>query len=173
MTSSLISQLGNLSKENLNFILDITDEKILSDISISILSRKNKEAVLFLIQNDKIPKSLSFFLFKFIVRNKYWNMFLDLDYNKFDIHAENEYAIKWSCGYGQIDVVKHLVKKGANIHVLDDHPLMWSYIEGHVEIVKFLINSDLEYFSKNVKAINIVKYDKLTEYYEKFGITAT
>jgi hypothetical protein len=72
MSSFLISQLENLSKENLNFLLDITNGKTLDDISKFVLSENNKEAVLFLIENNKISKSLSFDLFKFIVHNKYF-----------------------------------------------------------------------------------------------------
>jgi hypothetical protein len=40
----------------------------------------------------------------------------------------------------------------------------------HNEVIKFLINSDLEYFSKNIIAKNIVMKHKLIEFYEKFNI---
>ena len=260
MSSFLISELENLSKENLKIILDITDEKLLNDVSNFILSKKDKDAVKFLIENDKISKSLSFNLFQFIVHNVFWDMFLNLDYNKFDVHASNDYALRHSSQYGQIEVVKFLIEKGANIHAIDDHALIWSSQYGHIEVVKFLVekganihaddecalressrnghidvvkflvenganihannnhalrtscinghnevvkflvekganihidndypliwsniynrievvkillNSDLEYFSKNQKAIEIVKSRKLVEFYEKFGI---
>jgi hypothetical protein len=140
MSSFLISQLENLSKENLNFVLDITNEKILDNITKFILSKKDKDDVLFFIGNNKISKSLSFDLFKFIVDNKYWDMFLNLDCTKFDIHAEDDYVLRSS-----------------------------SY-HGNIEVVKFLLNYDLEYFFKNKIAIDIVKKHKLIEFYKKFGI---
>ena len=67
MSSFLISQLKNLSKENLNFILDIKNEKMLNDISKFIFSQNNKEVVLFLIENNKISRSLSLDLFLNII----------------------------------------------------------------------------------------------------------
>ena len=139
MSSFLISQLKNLSKEKLNFILDIKNEKMLNDISKFILSQNNKEAVLFLIENNKIPKSLSLDLFKFIVNNKYWDMFLNLDYTKFDIHVENDYALKRSSGRGHLEVVKFLIENGANIHAEDDYALRMSSSNGFTDIVKFLV----------------------------------
>jgi ankyrin repeat protein len=202
MSSFLISQLKkNLSKENLNFILSITDEKILNDVSKFILSKNNKDAVLFLIENDKITKDKSLELFAFIRINNYWDMFLNLDFTKFDIHADNDYALRWSSQNGHVEVVKFLIEKGANIHVdsdqilrlssqygrielikfliengadihaKNDYALKWSSRNGHIEVVKILLNSDLEYFSKNLKAIEIVKKHKLEEFYKKFGIT--
>ena len=32
-----------------------------------------------------------------------------------DIHAVNEYALRWSAGNGYLDVVKYLVSKGASV----------------------------------------------------------
>ena len=140
MSSFLISKLEkNFTKENLNFVLNITNEKILNDISALIFSKKDKDAVLFLIQNDVILKSMSLNLFKFIVDNNYWDMFLNLDYNKFDLHVEDDYALRWSSSNGHIEIVKFLVEKGANIHADDDYALRWSSFCGHNDVVKFLI----------------------------------
>ena len=139
MSSFLISRLKNLSKENLNFILDIKNEKTLDDISKFVLSKNNKEAVLFLIENNKISKSLSLDLFKFIVVKEYWDMFLKLDYTKFDIHTDDDYALRLSSKNGSIEVVKFLVEKGANIHAKDDYALSLSSLYGHIEVVQFLI----------------------------------
>jgi ankyrin repeat protein len=87
-----------------------------------------------------------------------------------NIHAEDDCALRFSSENGHIEVVKFLVEKGADIHAEDDHALTWSSVNGHIEIVKILLNSDLEYFSKNQTALNIVKEHKLIEFYEKFGI---
>jgi hypothetical protein len=49
-------------------------------------------------------------------------------------------------------------------------PLIEAYINKYIVIVKFLINSDLDYYAKNMNAIKIVKTNKLLEFYEKFKI---
>jgi hypothetical protein len=173
MSSFLISELKDLSKKKLNFILDITNEEILNDVVKFILSKKDQSAVLFLIENNKISKALSLDLFDFIMNNKYWDMFLNLDYDKFDIHVNEDYALRLSSFDGHIEVVKFLIEKGANIHARDDYALRYSSLENYTKIVKFLLNSDLEYFSKDQRAIDIVKKHKLIEFYEKFEIQRT
>ena len=34
-----------------------------------------------------------------------------------NIHADNDYALRWACERGHSKVAKFLVEKGANIHV--------------------------------------------------------
>jgi ankyrin repeat protein len=153
MSSFLISQLENLSKENLNIILDITNEKTLNDFSKFVLSQNNKDAVLFLIENNKISKSLSLDLFKFIVNNKYWDMFLNLDYIKFDIHADDDYALRRSSDNGHIIIVKFLVENGANIHADNDYALRRSSENGHIIIVKFLVENGTNIHADNDYAL--------------------
>jgi ankyrin repeat protein len=139
MSSFLISQFENLTKENLDIIANITDGKILNDLIKYVLSKENKEAILFLIENDKIPKSLSLNLFQFIAEKKYWDMFLILDYTKFDIHAGYDYAFRSCCSYGNMDIIKHLIQMGANIHADDDGALRSSSYSGKIEVIKFLV----------------------------------
>ena len=203
MSSFLISKLKNNSpKENLNFILNIKNEEVLNDICCTILSKDDKNVVLFLLQNDKIPKSMGLYLYGFIIKNKYFDMFLELDFTKFDIHVDDDIALTMTSRYGHIDAVKHLVKNGANIHSCDNRALRESSYYGHIEVVKFLVENganihsnnesilkysseegrigmikmilktDLEYYSKNKIAIDIVKKNRLFEFYEKFGINS-
>ena len=63
-----------------------------------------------------------------------------------------------------------MVEKGSDIHLDHDYVFRWSNENGHIEIVKFLLNFDLEYFSNNELARNIVIKHKLIEFYEKFNI---
>jgi hypothetical protein len=141
MSTFLISQLKNeqLTKNNLVFLMNIADENLFNDVVKHILYQKNKDIVLFLIENDKITKSLSLHLFQFIVNNNFLDMFLELDYNKFDIHVDEEYALRWSSHKGRIDIVKFLVENGADIHAKDDFALQWASNNGHIEVVKFLV----------------------------------
>ena len=164
MSSFLISKIEkDISKENLNIILDITNEEIVNDISKVILSKKNKEAVLFLIENNKISKSMSLNLFQFIINNNYYNMFLDLDYTKFNIHAGNDLALRKSSEEGYFEVVKFLVENGANIHADNNHALRYSSVHGHIEIVKFLVENGANIHADNNYAL---KYSSPSGYIE-------
>jgi len=57
-----------------------------------------------------------------------------------DIHADNDYSLKWASGNGHLEVVKLLVEKGANIHANNDCAFQLASIYGHLEVVKFLNN---------------------------------
>ena len=57
-----------------------------------------------------------------------------------DIHAINEYALRWSAHNGHLDVVKYLVEENnANIHAQNEGGLRYSAENGHLEIVKYLV----------------------------------
>ncbi len=56
-----------------------------------------------------------------------------------NIHVYNDDALRFSAHFGHIEVVKYLVEKGANIHAEEDYALRWSAFRGHIEIVKYLV----------------------------------
>jgi ankyrin repeat protein len=84
---------------------------------------------------------------------------------------DNDFTIVIYSSMGHIEVVKFLIEKGANIHSYIDSAIVLSSNNVHIEVVKFLFNVDLEYFSKNEIARNIVIEHKLVEFYEKFEIS--
>ena len=54
--------------------------------------------------------------------------------------------------YGNLEIVKNLIKQGADINAKDDDGntvLMWSSREGHLDIVKFLIDKGADIEIKN------------------------
>ena len=143
MSSFLISKLSeNLSKENLDTILEINDDEILEDISKFIFLKNDKDSFLFLIQHDKIPKNASYELFRFIVEKKYWDVLYKLDYNKYDIHTCSDYLLVFSSENGQYDIVKYLIENGADIYALDCLAIRMASIMGYIDIVKLLIEKD-------------------------------
>lgn len=167
MSSFLISELKNLSKDNLNFILDVTDEKLLNDLIMYIFSRGNKESVLFLIKNDKIPESLSVNLFKYITNNGFYEMFYDLDYTKFNIHVDTEYILRWASSVGKVNLVKFLIEKGVDIHACNDYALRFAARNNNLEVVKLLIEKGANIHADNDfafkwacenKNIEVIKY---------------
>ena len=56
-----------------------------------------------------------------------------------DIHANDDEALKLSAEHGHLEVVKFLVAQMANIYA-DDDALGWAAGNGHLEIVKFLLS---------------------------------
>jgi ankyrin repeat protein len=56
-----------------------------------------------------------------------------------NIHANNDFALRWSAANGKLSVVTHLLDHGANIHANDDEALRRSANNGHLEVVQYLI----------------------------------
>ena len=56
-----------------------------------------------------------------------------------DITAENNYALNWASENGHLEVVKYLVKKGANVTAANNYPLKWASEKGHLKVVKYLV----------------------------------
>ena len=52
--------------------------------------------------------------------------------NNANIHAENEFALRWSAQNGHLEVVKYLAEKGADIHAYNEFALRRSAENGHL-----------------------------------------
>jgi len=61
--------------------------------------------------------------------------------NGADIHADEDYALRWSALNGHLEVVKYLVEIGADIYARDNYALKYSAINGHLDIVKYLVEN--------------------------------
>ena len=59
--------------------------------------------------------------------------------NGADIHAQNDYALSTAIYHGYLEIVKFLVKNGANIHVNSDDGLRLASQIDNVELTKFLV----------------------------------
>ena len=70
-----------------------------------------------------------------------------------DIHAESEYALRMSARYGRLNVVKYLVEKGADINANSDNALEESALSGHLSIVKFLVEKGADIHAHNENAL--------------------
>ena len=73
--------------------------------------------------------------------------------NGVNIHACDEYALRWYAKNGNLEIVKYLVENGADVHVLDDIALCWSANKGHLEVVKYLIEQGANIHAKEDKAL--------------------
>jgi len=55
-----------------------------------------------------------------------------------DVHADNDYALRWASNNGHLDVVKFLIEHGADIHADNDCALRWASSRVHLPVVQFL-----------------------------------
>lgn len=76
-----------------------------------------------------------------------------------DIHTTSEYPLRWASNKGYLDVVKYLVDNGADIHINNDSILESATTYGMMKVVKYLIDRDY------------VKNDSLMEWAIKEGHT--
>ena len=56
-----------------------------------------------------------------------------------DIHTQNDYALRYATEKGYLDIVKYLVENGADIHANNDFSLRSAADNGHLEIAKYLV----------------------------------
>ena len=58
--------------------------------------------------------------------------------NGANIHASNDYVLRWASENGHLEVVKLLLANDADVHANDDYALRWASENGHLEVVKYL-----------------------------------
>jgi hypothetical protein len=66
-----------------------------------------------------------------------------------DIHACDDSALRWSAQYGHLEVVRLLLERGADIHADDDLALRWSAHNGHLEVVRLLLECGADVHADN------------------------
>jgi len=55
------------------------------------------------------------------------------------IQPEKNIKVSYMCQREDIEIVKYLVEKGANIHAYNEDAIIWAARNGHLEIVKYLV----------------------------------
>jgi len=79
-----------------------------------------------------------------------------------DIHAWDDYALRWASEFGHFEIVKFLVEKDADIHSRGDYALRWASRNGHFEVVKFLVEKGADiHFLDNYALRCASEYDQL------------
>ena len=63
-----------------------------------------------------------------------------LNENGFDIHCDNEEALRNACHWGHLIIVKYLIENGANIHAMNDEAFCGA-CEGHLDIAMYLVKN--------------------------------
>ena len=57
-----------------------------------------------------------------------------------NLHAKNDYALRWAAENGHLEVVKCLVEHGADIHAYNEEALRFAASQGFLEVVEYLID---------------------------------
>jgi hypothetical protein len=70
-----------------------------------------------------------------------------------NIHADNNYALQWAAESGHLDVVKFFVEKGADIYAENDLALIRAAEGGHLDVVKFLVEKGADIHADNNYAL--------------------
>ena len=55
-----------------------------------------------------------------------------------DVHAKDDYALRYAASDGHVETVKVLLENGADVHVSNNYALRWASYNGHLEIVKVI-----------------------------------
>ena len=90
--------------------------------------------------------------------------------NGANIHAGDDYALRWAAENGRLKVLKFLVERGANIHARNDYALRWVARNGHLKVVEFLVEKGANIHAENDCARQWAAMDgflKVVEFLEK------
>lgn len=70
-----------------------------------------------------------------------------------DIHAEDEYVLRWASSLGKESFIRYLIEKGANVNANDDYALRWAAHNGHESIVRYLVENGADVHADNDGAL--------------------
>ena len=70
-----------------------------------------------------------------------------------DIHAQEDYALRYSAEYGHIEQVRMLLDGGADIHAKDDNALRSSAWNGHIEVVRLILDRGADIHANDDNAL--------------------
>ena len=70
-----------------------------------------------------------------------------------DIHACEDYALRRASDKGHTETVKLLLDRGADIHACEDYALRWASDNGHIETVKLLLDNGADVHAYDDEAL--------------------
>ena len=80
-----------------------------------------------------------------------------------NVHAGNDYALRYASENGHTQVVKLLLEHGANVHVYDDYALREASECGHTDIVKLLLEHGANVHADNNYALRHASKNRHTD----------
>ena len=103
----------------------------------------------FLIKEGANVHAINDYALRWAVRNGHYEVVKLLLEYGADVHANNDYALRWAAEHGHYEVVKLLLEYKADVHASNDYALRWVVRNGHYEVVKLLLE-----YGANVHANN-------------------
>ena len=91
-----------------------------------------------------------------------------------NLHVHDEMALRYASANGNLDVVKYLIEKGADIHALGDDALIEAAILGHLDVVKYLVVQGADLSSINFSVLRMINkhgHSKVVRYLVEQGAT--
>ena len=76
-----------------------------------------------------------------------------------DIHADDDWALRYAAFNGHLEVVQYLIDKGADIHAYDDYALRYAAINGYLEVVRYLIDNGANIHARNDDALRCAAFN--------------
>ena len=78
--------------------------------------------------------------------------------NGANVHACDDYALRWASYDGHAEMVSLLLNAGANVHADDDDALRTASRNGHVEVVSLLLNAGADVHAYYDYALRCASY---------------
>ena len=124
------------------------------------------DIVKYLVEQGSDIHALDDYPLRWASHNGHFDIVLYLIEQGADIHTRNDCALRWASEYGYFDIVKCLVEHGADIHAVNDYPLRIASEEGYLDIVKYLIEHGANIHAWDDYAIRHAKTPEIKAYLE-------
>ena len=83
-----------------------------------------------------------------------------------EIYICKESALRCAAQEGRLEIVKLLIRKGADIHSVNDFALQYAVENNHIEVVKYLLENGADKHTDNNLAMGLAMYMQYTDLIE-------
>ena len=70
-----------------------------------------------------------------------------------DVHAADDFALRWASKNGHTEAAKVLLEAGADVHMWNDEALRWAARNGHTEVVRLLLDAGADVHARDNEAL--------------------
>lgn len=73
-----------------------------------------------------------------------------------DIRTKDDNVLRWAAFYGYLDIVKYLVDNGCDIHANDDQAIHFACEYGYLDLVKYLMEKGADIYALGMKCFPLL-----------------